>query len=637
MTQRDDFGNFLGSVLRADASAIQEMSAGLDPVTRERLADKLSLLRDMMLRPTSNNNNNNNNNGGGCNIMEISLSSEPRSRRRRFGSVTSQYEFAKYYVQSLKLEIKDKAGNSIFEMTAADTDSTELLLQIARDHLHGVQVLRMFTPSNSHRSFLEYNHIETILNESFQLGKLEELEIIGSFVNPVADILNRILDEKKTKSNLRRLSLNLNSRLGENAARTLARWISCEEGQSLERLELHESNFSSEAAIVTFCDAISRSTSLRQFQIDSHVLETMADPFTTAMRENQSLVRFTSDCLTTASNNNKGLLQAFAEKTELIKDFSVAWEDTNNFEGVDLAIVPMLQTNSLVGGFTFLCADRDEPAIEMPAMQTFFRALGANTSLESLAFVGFMSLSKETMRNLWDTLRQNETLDILRFVSWSVYGSSIKLPDNWEHEFVFSVLPSLSVTKLELTAMNLSTDETLEMWKNLALNQRLNKLSIADLQSSKGEWEQICVEVLPTLPLRQLFLPNFRPKVAGWDKLLKSMEKNVNLETFECSDFRELKCYAPEKDDDAAWVDYEKEMMQKLDRFLLLNKAGRKIEPAADKNPSLCPLVLDRINRLLVADELSLGDVNKESIVKAGVIYDFLQGPFFNPILVNGT
>jgi hypothetical protein len=99
------------------------------------------------------------------------------------------------------------------------------------------------------------------MEECFLCAKLEELEIIGSLVDTVVESLNRIL-ENKTKSQVRQLSLKLSFRLGDNATRTLARWIRCG-GQNLETLELHDSKFLSEEAIFELCYAISKSTSLR--------------------------------------------------------------------------------------------------------------------------------------------------------------------------------------------------------------------------------------------------------------------------------------------------------------------------------------------------------------------------------------
>jgi hypothetical protein len=207
-------------------------------------------------------------------------------------------------------------------------------------------------------------------------------------------------------------------------------------------------------------------------------------------------------------------LQALAEKAKLIKDFAVSCEDTtnNNVDGiVDLAIIPMLKSNLWVGGLTFLCPD-SESAVQVTDMESFCTALGQNMSLRSLGFAGFLSLSKAALGNLWEALKQNETLESLRFVSWSGKGSSVNFPDNWERDFVLSVLPSLSVTELELTDMKLSEDETLKLWKTLASNERLERLSISDM-GNDVEWERSFVTVLPSLSLRQLYLPNFQQKV----------------------------------------------------------------------------------------------------------------------------
>jgi hypothetical protein len=191
-----------------------------------------------------------------------------------------------------------------------------------------------------------------------------------------------------------------------------------------------------------------------------------------------------------------GLLQAIVEKPKLIKDFSVNWDVTNH-EVVDLAIVPMLQTDSWIGGLRFCCRG----PVEFPGMDTFFRALKDNTSLRSLEFEGFTSLSKEALGNLWGALQYNATLERLRFVNVGASTSTIYLPADWERDFVSSVLPCLSLTELKLPAMRFSEFETfLELWKSLAVHKRLNSLSIADLAWQFG-WENLCAATLPFLTL----------------------------------------------------------------------------------------------------------------------------------------
>jgi hypothetical protein len=84
--KRDDFGNFLGSILSADARGIQEKASGLDPITRKRLAHKLSLLSNMMLQSSMISND--------CHKMKVSLHQEPRRGSRRWGGdVNSQNDF----------------------------------------------------------------------------------------------------------------------------------------------------------------------------------------------------------------------------------------------------------------------------------------------------------------------------------------------------------------------------------------------------------------------------------------------------------------------------------------------------------------------------------------------------------------
>jgi hypothetical protein len=118
---------------------------------------------------------------------------------------------------------------------------------------------------------------------------------------------------------------------------------------------------------------------------------------------------------------------------------------------------------------------------------------------------------------------------------------------------------------------------------------------------------------------------------------LEELQKNVNLEIFECDSFREIRGSSRNKSEDAAWVEYEKPMLQKLERFLLLNKAGRRIESHASINPSLCPVVLERINRVDFFSEPSWGDAERERAFKADAIYEFLQGPLSNPILFGNS
>jgi hypothetical protein len=57
-------------------------------------------------------------------------------------------------------------------MKAGDDESNELLLQIARDHLHGTQVFELSIDREDFQHYYDYRLIDTLLVESFQLGKI---------------------------------------------------------------------------------------------------------------------------------------------------------------------------------------------------------------------------------------------------------------------------------------------------------------------------------------------------------------------------------------------------------------------------------------------------------------------------------
>lgn len=192
----------------------------------------------------------------------------------------------------------------------------------------------------------------------------------------------------------------------------------------------------------------------------------------------------------------------------------------------------MLKTNSLEGNLSIFLVPSNHTFTlpETLAISSFFQALRRNTTLKSLS----INVPNEMTQNLWEALRENGTLQELTILEAS---RGRQLPESWERNFLFSVLPSLSLIELRLGFIELSADEITGLWFALRVScPSLKSLEILTLQS-EVEWEHFCVLVLPMLSLKHLAILNFQPKVAGWDRLLQSVENNFCLESFECNYF----------------------------------------------------------------------------------------------------
>jgi hypothetical protein len=206
--------------------------------------------------------------------------------------------------------------------------------------------------------------------------------------------------------------------------------------------------------------------------------------------------------------------------------------------------------------------------------------------------------------------------------------------DEWEHEFIVSVLPNLSLTELSFMPEIRTQHENRLFWNNLRQNITLTSLHIPWLDTSETwehEWEHDFIAALPDLPLKIIKIGNFQPRVAGWERLCKSVYKNLHLEYLEGVHFESLTCGWKKK---SKLPEAERRYVEKLMRIVRLNKAGRRLTIENSFNTALWPIVLERVNR---CDFLGSRDCNfeKKKIVNADLIYEFLRGPMINNGIVN--
>ena len=639
--------------------------------------------------------------------MVVSLDFEERGIWDNTGIVCSSRDrssptgekFEDQYIQSYNMEVYDEMSKLLFRMTGKDSsiagdgndkkeDYVIPFLEVVLNHLQGVQVLELSlahsasTPKNSCRSnevlfddYYDYHYIYAILHEAiYNPRPINELSISGGVyaldrIFEILEDLNTSSDNQTTTSynyNIRQLAvdhqitlqelMSTNTELGAQTIYTLSRLISpAKDGQAIETLKMNGS-ISSRQNLHILCEAISNSTALRHLNLESDLLEENRRTkriLATAICRNQSVTHFTTNHIVVETQEDIEFIKALSENHDMIKAFDITWSYPNFGKGFNDTIVSMLETNSWFGELVFLFSDSELNVTFPSEMKPFFQAFERNSSLKALEFHGFMTFSPEATQNLWIALRKNESLERLIFNDWgslqynnSGSGAGIKLPQGWDHEFIVSVLPNLSsVSELELVAMNLSLQDTFELWKTLAFNKQmvLKKLSIEHIQSEYEEWEKALTILLPCFTLKELYIPSFQPNRVGWNVLLEALAENRHLEIFETA-------YFPSKmhGDDEPLDTYEADSFEQARRLLMLNKAGRCIErckQAAASNPNLCPEVLERMNKLRFLLEKSSSSSStssswisssseKENAFKADMIYHFLKGPYLSPILV---
>jgi hypothetical protein len=124
---------------------------------------------------------------------------------------------------------------------------------------------------------------------------------------------------------------------------------------------------------------------------------------------------------------------------------------------------------------------------------------------------------KEDLGCLWQALTSNSTMTSLSFSRICFRF----IDQQWEHEFIVSVLPNLSLTELSFLPEIRTQHENRLFWNNLSQNITLTKLNIPWIDTTLEAWEHDFIAALPDrLTLKIIKIGNFQPRVlADWDRL----------------------------------------------------------------------------------------------------------------------